>query len=216
MLVRERMSHPVFTVYPETSMQEALDKMRLEKVRRLPVVNRRGQLVGIVTETDLAKASPSQATSLSVWEIRELVGKVKVEDIMTKDVVTISDDTPIEEAARVMADCKISGLPVIQQGKLVGLITETDLFKVFLELFGAREPGVRVTVEVVREPGQLAKLTRAIFELGGDVMALGTYLGETTDTGQITVKVDGVPLDTLVDAIAPNVLRILDVRETGS
>jgi acetoin utilization protein AcuB len=216
MLVRERMSHPVFTVYPDSSMQDALDKMRREHVRRLPVVNKRGQLVGIVTETDLAKASPSQATSLAIWEIRELVGKVKVEEIMTKEVVTISDDTAIEEAARVMTDSKISGLPVLHDGKLVGLITETDLFKVFLELFGARDAGVRITVEVPREPGQLAKLTRAIFELGGDIVALGTFLGETTDTGQITVKVDGVPLETLVDAITPNVTRILDVRVSNN
>jgi acetoin utilization protein AcuB len=190
--------------------------MRREHVRRLPVVNKRGQLVGIVTETDLAKASPSQATSLAIWEIRELVGKVKVEDIMTKEVVTISDDTAIEDAARVMTDSKISGLPVLHDGKLVGLITETDLFKVFLELFGARDAGVRITVEVPREPGQLAKLTRAIFELGGDIVALGTFLGETTDTGQITVKVDGVPLDTLVDAIIPNVTRIVDVRVSNN
>jgi acetoin utilization protein AcuB len=214
MLVRERMSHPVFTVYAEASMQEALDKMRAERIRRLPVVNKRGNLIGIITETDLAKASPSQATSLAIWEIRELVSKVKVGDIMTKDVVTITDDTPIEEAARVMADCRISGLPVLSSGKLVGLITETDLFKVFLELFGARDSGVRITVEVPREPGQLAKLTRAVFELGGDIVALGTFMGESTDTGQITMKVDGVPLQTLVEAITPNVLRIQDVRES--
>src|SRR5512136_2521199 len=101
MLVKERMSRPVITVSAESSMKDALDLMRREHIRRLPVVNRRGQLVGIVTETDLAKASPSQATTLSVYEVRTLIDRVKVDDIMTTEVVTIPEDTPIEEAARI-------------------------------------------------------------------------------------------------------------------
>ncbi len=214
MLIRERMSHPVITVNVESSMKDALDKMRREHIRRLPVINKRGQVVGIVTETDLAKASPSEATTLSVYEVRELTSKVKVEEIMTADVVTVTEDTPIEEAARIMADCDISGLPVMRDGKLVGLITETDIFKIFLELFGARESGVRMTVEVPKAPGQLAKLTRAIFELGGDILALGTFMGESSETGQITVKVDGVPMEALVAAVRPLVIRIADVRES--
>jgi acetoin utilization protein AcuB len=214
MLIRERMSHPVITINADSSMKEALDLMRREHIRRLPVINKRGQMVGIVTETDLAKASPSEATTLSVFEIRELTNRVKVEEIMTSEVVTIAEDTPIEEAARIMADCDVSGLPVMREGKLVGLITETDLFKIFLELFGARESGVRLTIEVPKTPGQLAKLTRAIFELGGDILALGTFMGETSETGQITVKVDGVPMPALIDAVRPLVLRISDVRES--
>jgi len=214
MLVKERMSRPVITIYPESTMQDALNLMKKEHVRRLPVVNHRGELVGIVTETDLDRASPSEATTLSVWEIRELVSKVKVERIMVRDVVTIEDNTPIEEAARIMSDSDISGLPVMHDGKLVGLITETDLFKVFLELFGARYPGVRLTVEVSRGPGQLAKITQAVLEKGGDIVALGTFLGETADTGTITFKVHGVPKEELIQAITPVVLRILDVRDT--
>lgn len=214
MLVRERMSTPVLTIYPDASMQEALDLMRRENVRRLPVVDKRGQLVGIVTSADLDKASPSQATTLSVWEIRELISKVKVEKIMARDVISIEDTIPIEIAARIMADSKVSGLPVLRGGKLVGLITETDLFKIFLEMFGARYPGVRISVEVPRAPGQLAKLTKAIFELGGDIVSLGTFLGESSDTGQITIKVDGVDKDKLVEAVTPHVLRVIDVRDT--
>lgn len=216
MLVRERMSHPVITISPETSMQEALDLMRREHIRRLPVVDKRGSMIGIVTEADLDKASPSKATTLSVWEIRELVSRVKVEKIMTREVITIDEDTPIEEAARLMADNNISGLPVLDGDKLVGLITETDLFKVFLELFGARDAGVRLTLEVPRGPGQIARITQAVFALGGDVVALGTYLGESSETGQITIKVAGVPRDTLVEAVHPFVLRILDVRERNA
>jgi acetoin utilization protein AcuB len=213
MLVRERMSHPVITIRPEASMQEALDLMRKERVRRLPVVDKKGLLVGIVTDADLDKASPSEATTLSVWEIRELISKVKVEKIMTREVVTIHEDTPIEEAARIMADGNISGLPVLKDDKLVGLITETDLFKILLEMFGAREKGVRVSVDVPKGPGQLTKITQTVFNLGGDILALGTYMGENSETGQITLKVDGVAKEALANALSPLVLRILDIRE---
>jgi acetoin utilization protein AcuB len=214
MLVKERMSRPVITVYPESTMQDAINLMRKEHVRRLPVVNRRGELIGIVTESDLDKASPSEATSLSVWEVRELISKVKVERIMCRNVVIIEEDTAIEEAARIMSDNDVSGLPVMHDQKLVGLITETDLFKVFLELFGGRYPGVRLSIEVPRGPGQLARITQAILEKGGDIVALGTFMGESAETGTITLKVDCVSKDELVKAIEPLVLRILDVRET--
>lgn len=214
MLVRERMSHPVITIRPETTMQEALGIMRREHVRRLPVVDKHGQLVGIITDADLDKASPSEATSLSVWEIRDLISKVRVDRIMSHEVITIDDDTPIEEAARVMADGQISGLPVLHEGKLVGLITETDLFKLFLELFGAREPGVRLTVEVPRGPGSLAKLTRTVYEMGGDVVSLGTYMGENSETGEIILKVEGIECENLVEAVTPLVSKIVDVRQT--
>jgi len=207
------MSHPVITINADSSMQEALDLMRKEHISQLPVVNKRGQLVGIVTETDLAKASPSQATTLSAYEVRELVGKLKVEKIMTTEVVTVTDDTPIEEAARIMVDCAFNGLPVMREGKLVGLITETDLFKILLEMFGARESGVRMTVEVTREPGRLAKLANAIFDLGGNMLSLGAYMGESSETVRFTFKVEGVEKDALITAISPLVIRIADVRQ---
>jgi acetoin utilization protein AcuB len=215
MLVRERMSHPVITIRPEASMQEALQLMRKEHVRRLPVVDQHGVLVGIITEANLDKASPSEATTLSVFEIRELISRVKIEKIMTRDVVTVDEDIPIEEAARIMADGKFSGLPVMKDDKLVGLITETDLFKIFLEMFGARDPGVRLSVEVPRSPGQIAKLTQIVLEMGGDILALGTFVGENTQVGQITLKVSGIDKDKLVNAITPHVLRVMDVRLTG-
>jgi acetoin utilization protein AcuB len=214
MLVRERMSTPVITIYPDASMHDALNLMRKEHIRRLPVVDKRGHLVGIITQANLDKAAPSEATSLSVWEIRELISRVQIQKIMTREVITIQEDTPIEEAARIMTDHGVSGLPVMQEEKLVGLITETDLFKVFLEMFGARYPGVRVSVEVPRAPGQIARITQEILALGGDIVSLGTFLGESSETGRITIKVDGVDKDRLVAAIQPHVLRVFDARET--
>ena len=177
MLVGDRMTHPVITIQPEVSIQDALERMREEKVRRFPVVDKRGRMIGLVTQNDILHASPSEATSLSIWEIHHLLSKITVQKVMVKDVRTIPDDTPIEEAARVMADNGFSGLPVIRDGHVVGMITETDLFKVFLELLGAREPGIRISALVPNVPGELAKLTKAIFEAGGNIMALGNLPG---------------------------------------
>ena len=128
MLVGKRMTKPVITVSPDLPIQEAMAQMRREKVRRFPVVNEKGHLVGIVSEKDLLNAAPSDATSLSIYEVNYLISKITVERVMTRDVITIDEDCPIEEAARIMADKKIGSLPVLSSGKLVGIITETDLF----------------------------------------------------------------------------------------
>jgi acetoin utilization protein AcuB len=214
MLVKERMSHPVITVHPEMQIQEALKMMRDQKVRRFPVVDGRGRLVGIVAERDLLHAQPSEATSLSIWEVNYLVSKITVERVMSKKVITIAEDTPLEEAARIMADNKIGGLPVVREDKVVGIITETDLFKIFLELLGARESGVRLAVLVANVPGELAKLTKAIYENGGNILALGTFLGESSENTEVTLKVAGVGRESLIPIIEPLVERILDVRES--
>lgn len=216
MLVGERMSHPVISVSSKTPMQEAHKLMRDEKIRRLPVVSERGKLIGIITESDLLHASPSDATSLSVWEMNYMLSKVTVEKIMTREVITTQKDTPLEEAARKMVDNKIGGLPVVMDGELVGIITETDLFKVFLEMLGARESGVRISVLISNIPGTLTKLTKSIFDSGGNLVALGTFMGESTENREITLKVTGVDKATLEDAVKDHVERIVDIRESVS
>lgn len=213
MLIGERMSHPVITIHPDTPMQEALRIMRQEHIRRLPVVNKRGQLVGIVSEMDLMEASPSDATTLSIWEMNYLLSKIKVNEIMTEEVHTVSTDTPLEEAARIMADTKIGGLPVVRDGEVVGIITETDLFKIFLEMLGARESGVRVAALVPDVPGELAELTKSIFEIGGKIIALGTFLGDSSGNREVTLKVTGVDAQELEAIINPLVERVVDIRE---
>lgn len=212
MLVGERMSSPVITIHPEMPMQDALNLMHQEHVRRFPVVNKRGNLVGIISERDLLHASPSDATSLSIWEINYLLSKIIVKDIMTRDVITICEDTPLEDAARIMADNKIGGLPILREGNLVGIITETDLFKIFLELLGAREPGVRVAALVPNIPGELAQLTEAVFNIGGNIVAMGTFLGDSSENREVCMKVADVnPID-LERAIEPFAERVIDIR----
>jgi acetoin utilization protein AcuB len=187
--------------------------MRSERIRRLPVIDQQGKLVGIVSERDLLHASPSDATSLSVWELNYLLSKLKVSNIMTKNVITVSTDTPIEEAARIMADNKIGGLPVTHGGKVVGMITETDVFKSFLEIMGARDPGVRVTALVRDAPGELAKVSSTIHELGGNIIACGTFLGKSVEDRELTIKVTGLDLDTIQSHLEPHVEEITDIRE---
>lgn len=215
MLVRELMTHQPVTVAPDTPVPDALRLMREKKVRRLPVLDRRGALVGIVSDKDLLHASPSPATTLAVWEIPELLSKLKVEKVMTRRVITVDEATPLEEAARVMADNKIGGLPVMRDDTLVGIITETDVFKSLLTLLGGRRSGIRVTVSLPTAKGTLAKITNAIFNAGGDIwgLGLGEVSGPNGDQWELMLKVQDVPKDKLVEALRPVVNEILDVRE---
>jgi acetoin utilization protein AcuB len=213
MLVGERMSYPVISVSPDMPINEALSLMKREHIRRTPVL-KDGKLVGIVSNEDLLNASPSPATSLSIWEMNYLLSKITVKDVMTKEVRTVAFDTPIEEAARIMADNKIGGLPVLRGDEVVGIITETDLFKMFLELMGAREQGLRVTLLIKNEPGQLAKLTHAITSMGGNFIAFGQFLGDDPSNRTVTIKVSGVPQEQVIEQVKPLVDEILDIRNS--
>ena len=213
MLVRERMSREPVTITSDVSVTDALRLMHERKIRRLPVLDSHGKLVGIVADQDLLYASPSPVSSLSVWEMHYLLAKLKVEEVMTRKVITVTEDTPLEEAARIMADNKIGGLPVMREDKLVGIVTETDLFKTFLELLGARQSGVRVTALISGAKGTLAKITNAIFGAGGNIMAFSQSHDASGTRWQVTFKVQDVPRAQLVEIIRPVVENILDVRE---
>jgi acetoin utilization protein AcuB len=207
--------HPV-TINADVPITEALRVMRERQVRRLPVLDQEGRMIGIVSEKDLLYASPSPATSLSIYEMHYLLSRLRVTELMTTEVVITTPDTPLEEAARIMTDNKIGGLPVMEEGKLVGIITETDIFKVFLELLGARDKGLRLTLEIPERKGEMARITTAIARLGGNILALGTFLGDDPTTAVVTVKVEDVPANALVTAMQELGLKILDARETNS
>ena len=212
MLVGNRMTQRPVTVTESASLDQALELMHSESVRRLPVLDKHGHLVGIVSELDLIKASPSPATSLSMYELPYLLSKIKMRDIMTKDVVTVTEDTPLEEAALVMAENKIGGLPVMRGDKLVGIITETDLFKIFLEVLGARVEGARVSLLVPEEKGMLAKIAGKVAEMGGNFVAQTTIMGEDPTSRQLTIKVTDVSTEQLVAAMEELGLEVLDAR----
>jgi acetoin utilization protein AcuB len=216
MFVKTHMTPNPITIPPNMSVPDALRLMREKKVRRFPVVDSHGKLVGIVSDKDLLHASPSPATTLAVWEIPELLARLKVEKVMTRDVITISDDAPLEEAASTMADHAIGGLPVMRGQSLVGIITESDLFKVLLDLLGGRRPGARITVSATGAKGTLARISNAIFNAGGDIVGLGVH--ELEESGgkqwELFFKVQDVPLSELVEAVRPVVDEILEANET--
>ena len=212
MFVGERMSRPVISVSPDASINDVLVMFKKEHIRRAPVI-KDGKFVGIVSERDLLNASPSSVTTLSVWELNYLISKVKIKDVMTRKVITVNKETPIEEAARIMADKKIGGLPVVDGDRVVGMITETDLFKIFLELMGARDKGVRVTATIEDKPGELARVTRAIADAGGNFVSFGFFAGEDASSKVLTFKVDGVRKDEIRKVLGSSVKKFWDVRQ---
>lgn len=199
-------------IHPEMSVPDARAFMKKEKVGRLPVLDKENRLVGIVTERDLINASPSVATTLDMYEMSYLLSKLKVEKVMKKSVVTVAEDVVVEEAARIMVDNGISALPVMRGDALVGIVSDGDLFKVFIELFGARQPGVRLTMYVSERPGELQKISQAIAERDGNVISLVICDGTDVTNRMCIVKVANVPADELVAAVKPYTLEIVDVR----
>jgi len=213
-LVRERMSTTPVTIVDGTPVTEALQLMRRRDVRRLPVLEPgTGRLVGIVSEKDLLYAAPSPATSLSIYELHYALAQLKVTEVMTTDLITVAPDVPLEEAARIMADHKIGGLPVMEDDRLVGIITQTDIFKVFLELLGGREKGIRLTIEIPERKGEISRITTAIAQLGGDIVALGTFLGDDPTTAVVTLKLKDQSIEVLQATMDCLGLQILDLRE---
>lgn len=197
MLVIERMTRPPLTISGEATVEEALSIITEQKQRHLSVLDADETLVGVVSEKDLLRARCDE----------------RVEEVMTREVITVTEYTALEDAARIMADHRISSLPVMRDQRLVGIITETDLFNIFLELLGAREEGVRLTMLVPEERGMLASLTSEISNMDGNILALGTFMGEDPTNRMVTVKVSDVPTDKLIAVMEALGMEIVDVRE---
>ena len=214
MLVKERMSRHPITIRPEASLHDALRIMRDNKVRRLPVLDSGGKLVGIVGEKDLLYASPSPATSLSVHEINYLIAKITVADLMARDVVTVSEECPLEVAARIMVDSEVGGLPVMRGERLVGIVTESDLFKVFLEVLGARTWGLRVTLKMPCGKGVLARLTGELSARDANIVSLGTFLGDDPTNAEVAFKVQGIDEQAIRAIIVDLDAELVDMRHT--
>ena len=213
MLVKERMTLHPLTMEPTASITEVHRYMRENNIRHLPIVDKRNRLAGLVTRETLLQAMPSSVTTLSIWEMNYALNKLKVRDVMVKDVITIEEDVSIEKAARIMAENKIGCLPVMRGEALVGIITDIDMLTTLMELMGARQAGVRVTLQVSDAPGELAKVTAAIAGQGGDIAACGTYPAEEALKASITLKVRHVQQDDLIASLRElEGVEVLDVR----
>jgi acetoin utilization protein AcuB len=202
MLVEKRMKRDPVTVSPDDSFRHAMTLIRQKGIRHLPVVEE-GRLLGIVTDRDIRQASPSPATSLEIHELHYLLEKVKIREIMTRKVFTVTPESPIEEAARLMLEHKIGGLPVLQAGRLVGIITETDILRAFVEVMGIQQQQMRLELVLEDRPGAFLEVCRIIQEQGGDIVsvvtATATHLGQEQKV--LVLRLEGVQVDPLIQGL---------------
>ncbi|MGI5879968.1 MAG: CBS and ACT domain-containing protein [Syntrophomonadaceae bacterium] len=202
MKVKDRMSTNVMVVQMDSSLTEAFRIMKENKIRRLPVMEK-DKLVGIVTLTDLNRAAPSSATSLSIHELNYLLAKTKIKDILPKkqEVLTISSDSYIETAARIMRHNVISGLPVVDDGKLVGIVTETDIFDAFIDILGVKKPHSRIDVYIMDRPGTLVDLIGIISSKGISLLNTVVYYDEKKDKYKAILRVETLDCEAIVEDI---------------
>jgi acetoin utilization protein AcuB len=214
MLVREYMTHDLVTIKPEAWLSDALNIMRARNVHRLPVVEN-DLLVGIVSERDLLYALPSMDKPIGWVEASSQATALPVRQVMQQDVVTICPDCPIELAAATMADRNISALPVVSSPEshtLVGIITQTDIFKLFVEMLGSRAPGVRASLEIDNRKGALASLFNRVVEAGGLVASVSSFPATLPNRIRIILKVADVDQDTMRSLLKPEE-TVIDLRE---
>ena len=183
--------NPIF-IHPEISLTEARSIMDREKIGHIPVLNKSNELAGLITQADLLKAGPSSATSLDMYEISYLLSKLTVEKVMEKNVITVQENEIVEEAARIMADRGIGCLPVMNGSLLVGIITDTDIFHFFINAFGARHHGIRITINFREKPGQLAAFAGAIAREGGNIVAFVSSEGDDIAHRRATLKITDI------------------------
>ena len=174
MYVRQFMTSQVFTVTPDESIADTMALMREKKLNSMPVVDK-GKLVGFVTDGDLREVSPSPATTLSIFELNYLIAKTPIREVAVKKVLTCHPDTQIEDAALLMREHKIGGLPVVEEGKVVGIITGSDILDAFLDVMGFRSPGQRVVIETKDKSGVMLDLAVTIKEFDVNIASLAVY-----------------------------------------
>ena len=156
MYVGRKMTTDLITVTPDTPLVKARDLLREHNIKQVPVVDQNGNLVGILTDRDIKQAWASPATTLSIYELTYVLQKLTVESVMVKDPITVTPSSTIERAAKILHDRKIGSLPVVEDGKLVGIITSTDLMEVLLDGLGVQEESGRLVVLVRDRIGVLA------------------------------------------------------------
>ena len=215
MIIESRMTKNPITCTPDISIQDASDLMAKEHVHRLPVLDKYGKLVGVISEKDILRAAPSPATTLSTYETNYLLSKLTVKKIMSRNPVTITKDTTVEAAATLMVDQDLSCLPVLEGEHLVGIVSKSDLFKMLLETFGSRINGTTITFMVKEGKGVLSEIIGKISSQQLDLITCSCFAGTDPTNRCISIKVAGISGSALVDLIKPFALEILDVEESN-
>lgn len=203
MLIRYWMSKPAIAIDKSESMQQAINLMKEKHIKLLPVTHK-GKLCGIVSDRDLKRASASDATSLDVHELLYLISKIKLADIMTKDVVTVHPDWTVEEAADLMLSRKISGAPVVDDaGSLSGVITQTDMFKATLYITGLKKRGFHLAFVLEDTPGSIMEIVNVVREFGGRMASiLSTYERAPSGYRNVYLRFYEVPRDRIEDMLS--------------
>lgn len=213
MLVKDCMTSTPITATPETTHKQATELMREHDLHHLPVVDKSGRLIGIIVQEDLLAAQPSPATTLSIYEIHGLLSKLEIKQIMSRPVYTTTPTCPIEEAARQMLDKRVSCLPVMEADRLVGIITDTDIYDVLVRLLGGGKEGARFTLRLPDRPGGLARAAQTVADAGGNIISVTTwYSGD----GQafITIKEQGASFTQLKAALEKlENIEVVDLHE---
>jgi len=189
MYVRNRMTKSPITITANAPIMDAVEVMREKNLKRMPVVDGE-KVVGVLTQGDIQKVSPTKATSLSIFEINYLLSKLTVKEAMTKNPVTIEADCLLEEAAVIMRQHRISTLPVVEGGKLAGIITESDIFDAFIDLLGFKDIGSRITIEAADAPGAMAAMSQIFKDLDVNITHIAVYRGE--GTSDVVIRSDVV------------------------
>jgi len=196
MFVRDCMTRNPITVGPESDPLVGMTLLKCGGFRHLPVVDADGRLVGIVDRADL-ELFLSKAGSPGVMKRQH-----RMDQVMTREVVRVPPDCPLEEAATLMVKHKIGSLPVVEAGQVVGIITETDIFKQFAAVLGGGSDSLRLTVQMADVPGQLAKLADRIAQVNGNISSVVAYAAEQPERINFTLRVEGAGRETVLGAVS--------------
>ena len=214
MFVANYMTKNPVTIGPDAGIDEASKLMDKGHFRRLPVVEH-GKLVGFFTNRDLLRASPSSATTLDRFEVRTLLSKIKVADVMQKNVITVTDTTTIEEAALVMAREKIGGMPVLSEvGKVVGIISSTDIFRAFVTVMGLDSGKTRLTIAVADRKGVLRDIATVLADLDINIDSMVT-IPQPSGTYDIIIRADIADVETVKERLAAKGFTVSHVTQIG-
>lgn len=201
MFIKDRMTKDPYTIQVNASISALMALMREKGLKKVPVLDG-DKLVGIVTDRDVERVSPSKATTLSVFEINYLLSKSTVKDAMTKNVFTAHPDDYIEDAAVLMRDQHVSALLVVDENnKLLGIVTESDLFDSLIDMLGARFKGTRLVIKLPNRPGMLSKLTGVIAETGTNISHLAMIVTDDDSDAEMLLRTNSENPTALKEAI---------------
>lgn len=218
MLIKEWMATKPIVIDENTSIMKATQIMKENNIRRIPVV-RDGRLIGIISDRDIKEAAPSKATSLDVHELYYLLSEIKIRDIMTSDPIALKENDSVEKAAVIMLENRISGMPIIDDNNhVIGIITETDVFKVIVSITGAYRSPIQLAFDMEDRHGSLNKLLNAIREQGGSriVSVLTSHEHSAEGRREVYIRLKDMPdkkLNKLVESLKKDFKVLFVIKE---